>query len=92
VVTIFNNYVQQLDVVTPLPNNYITYYIFFLISVGYRVATLIYINHISILARVTNANPSHTTMLMVSAPYHGPFSWRRGTNPSLLHWHLGLNT
>ena len=28
-VTIYNNNMQQLDVVTPLPNNYITYYIVF---------------------------------------------------------------
>ena len=36
----------------------------------------------SILARVTNANPSHSAMLMVSSPYRGPYSLKEGNQPS----------
>ena len=44
------------------------------------------LGHFSILARVMNANPLHTAMLMVSSPYRKPLVRRRGTNPPTLEF------
>ena len=38
------------------------------------LAPLNYVGNFLILARVTSANPSHSTMAMVSSPYCGPLS------------------